>query len=71
MSDDRAAFEGLARVIVPSSACVLQHDLYLPGREDTAAGGEWLRAKWFRNEERRGADGQLARIDAAQDCSIS
>ncbi len=57
MSDDRAAFEELARVIAPNRAYTLLHYVYLPRREDAAAVGVSLRAKGFRVEERRGADG--------------
>jgi hypothetical protein len=57
MSGDRVAFEELARVIAPGSACTLAHYLYLPRREDAATVGASLRAKGFRVEEHRGADG--------------
>ena len=57
MSDDRAAFEELARVIAPGTAYTLVHYLYFPRREDAATVGASLRARGFRVEERRGADG--------------
>jgi hypothetical protein len=57
MSDDRTAFEELARHLAPGVACTLAHYLYLPRREDATAAGAALRARGFRTEERLGANG--------------
>jgi Regulator of ribonuclease activity B len=57
MSDERTAFEELARVITPGATYTIAHYLYFPTREGARTIAAALQARGFRVEDRLGADG--------------